>query len=158
MGFVYSVAARAGGNLPSDLPQAPALGSTIQGNQGSTLNKRKREAGADEQAPHQSTGDVHMSDELRSADDEEGSTSQQAPAKRKRCMGRGDPHDQTHDAAVGAMHAARAEPAGSAAQISQPAAAGKRKAAARKQVGGPVRRSKRLQKQQEGMNNTGVAL
>lgn len=78
------------------------------------------------QQPTLGTGDVHMSDELRSADDEEGSTSQQAPAKRKRCMGRGDPHDQTHDAAVGAMHAARAEPAGSAAQISQPAAAGKR--------------------------------
>ena len=62
-----------------------------------------------------------MSDESRSADGEEGSTSEQAAAKRKRHVGPADPQDQTQAAAVGAVHAAHAEPAG-ATQIPQPAA------------------------------------
>ncbi|KAL3153083.1 hypothetical protein ABBQ38_012101 [Trebouxia sp. C0009 RCD-2024] len=125
-----------------------------------------------------------MLEEPRSADGEEGSTSQQASAKRTRHLKRTDPLKQTQAAA---MHAGHAEPAGSAAQIPRPAAADagkryvqtqqdtlgrpiwvlgrgltwgvdhiivdldeccrtgvRRKAAARKQAGGPVRRSERL--------------
>ena len=52
---VYNMAARAGGNLPSDLPQAPALGGATQAAPGS-LKKRKRSAGDDEQGPPQRTG------------------------------------------------------------------------------------------------------
>lgn len=61
-----------------------------------------------------------MLEEPRSADGEEGSTSQQASAKRTRHLKRTDPLKQTQAAA---MHAGHAEPAGSAAQIPRPAAA-----------------------------------
>ena len=44
------------------------------------------------------------------------------PAKKKRHMGVAGPHAQTQTAALGAVHAAHAEPAGSAIQMSQPAA------------------------------------
>lgn len=65
------------------------------------------------------TGQVHMTNDSRSADEEEGSITHQASAKRMRHMGMTDPHDQTQDAA---LHAVHAEPAGSATQISHPAA------------------------------------
>ena len=72
------------------------------------------------------TGDVPMSDESRLADGEEGPSSEQAPAKRKRHVGPADPQDQTQAAAVGSVHAAHAESAGSAIQMFQPAVAVRR--------------------------------
>ncbi|KAL3153093.1 Calcium-dependent protein kinase [Trebouxia sp. C0009 RCD-2024] len=157
--FVHHAAARAGGNLPLGLPQHAILDGATQADPGSLKKKRKRAAGNDKQAPHLGTGDVHMAHGPMSADKEDSSSSQQPSPKRVRHMGPADPHDQTQDAAVGAEHAGHAEPAGSATHISQPAADTKRygvrrKAAARKQAEGPVRRSKRLQE----LNNMGAAL
>ncbi|KAL3141029.1 hypothetical protein ABBQ32_005544 [Trebouxia sp. C0010 RCD-2024] len=153
------MAARASGNLPLDLPQPAALGSATQADTGSVKNKRKRASGEDGQAPHQGTGDVCMSDKPKSADGEEGSTCQQAPAKRMCQLGAADPLQQTQAAA---MHAAHAKSAGIAAQSPQPDAAAvkrsgvRRKAAAWKQAGGPVRRSERLAAKREGVSKSNV--
>ena len=54
--LVYSIAARAGGNLPSDLPQAPALVSATQAEPESMKKKRKRTVQDDKQALQQGTG------------------------------------------------------------------------------------------------------
>ena len=65
------------------------------------------------------TGDVRMSNDPSSAGEEDRLSSQQAPAKRRRHVGVAEPHDLRQDAAVDAMHAAHAEPAGSVEQMSQ---------------------------------------
>ena len=56
------------------------------------------------------TGEAHMLDDPSSADEGDRLGSKQAPAKRMPHIRPADPHDQTQDAAVGAMHAAHAEP------------------------------------------------
>ena len=63
-----------------------------------------------------------MSDDPSSADEDDRLSSQQAPARKKCDMGAADPHAQTQAAAVGAVHAAHAEPSGSTIQMSEPAA------------------------------------
>ena len=67
-----------------------------------------------------------MADDSQSADGEAGPSSEHAPAQKKRHMGVADPHAQTQAAAVGAVHAAHAEPAGSTIQMFEPAAAVRR--------------------------------